>query len=81
MSFLTVKTIPLFLIMAFFAITFLQSAVDKVLDWKGNLGFLTGHFKNSPIAKQVPLMLGALTLTEFVSGFACSYALLRLFEL
>jgi hypothetical protein len=34
---------------AFFCILFLQSGVDKVLDWKGNLDWLTGHFAKSPL--------------------------------
>lgn len=76
---ITVKMIPHFLIMTFFAITFLQSAVDKIIDWKGNLGFLTGHFKNSPVAKQVPILLGSLTLVEFLSGLFCVYAIIRMF--
>ncbi|MCB9230757.1 MAG: DoxX family protein [Bacteroidia bacterium] len=52
----------------FFAILFLQSGLDKVLDWKGNLGWLTGHFEKSPLAKMVPALLGTLTLLEVLTG-------------
>lgn len=69
---------PHFLIMIFFAITFLQSAIDKAMDWNGNLAWLNGHFKNSPLGSQVKVMLGALTLVEFASGLSCAYALVRL---
>ena len=73
------QIIALALLLGFFVITFLQSAVDKVVDWKGNLEFLTGHFSRSPLAKLVPAMLGSLTVIEFISGLACCYGIIRLF--
>lgn len=56
------------LIFLFFAVLFLQSGLDKVTDWKGNLAWLTGHFSKSPIAGIVPMMLGLLTAMELLSG-------------
>jgi len=50
------------------AITFLQSGLDKVLDWKGNLGWLTGHFSKSPLRGVVAPMLATLTLLELAAG-------------
>ena len=52
----------------FFAIVFLQSGVDKCLDYKGNLGWLKGHFEKSPLASFVPLLLLVLTITELLAG-------------
>lgn len=57
---------------AFFAILFLQSGIDKVTDWKGNLDWLTGHFEKSPLAGMVPMMLGTLTLIEVSTGIAAA---------
>ena len=56
------------LISAFFAILFLQSGIDKVLDRKGNLDWLTGHFAKSPLAGMVPLLLGVITIMELAAG-------------
>ncbi|MGB0918772.1 MAG: DoxX family protein [Flavobacteriales bacterium] len=56
------------LVSVFFAILFLQSGLDKVIDWKGNLEWLTGHFANSFLAKTVPLLLATLTLVEIAAG-------------
>lgn len=56
------------LISAFFAILFLQSGIDKILDRKGNLEWLTGHFAKSPLAGTVPLLLGVITLMELAAG-------------
>jgi hypothetical protein len=50
------------------AITFLQSGVDKVVDWKGNLGWLTGHFSKSLLRGVVKPLLLVLTLLELASG-------------
>jgi hypothetical protein len=42
--------------------------LDKVIDWKGNLEWLTGHFSKSLLSGMVPMMLGTLTLVEIVAG-------------
>jgi putative oxidoreductase len=54
------------LVLLFLIITFLQSGIDKLTDWKGNVGFITGHFKNSPLKNMVPLLL--LTVLIFEIG-------------
>ena len=53
---------------AFLAILFLQSGIDKVLDRRGNLEWLTGHFAKSPLAGTVPLLLGVITILELLAG-------------
>jgi hypothetical protein len=53
---------------AFFAILFLQSGLDKVFDWQGNLSWLKEHFAKSLLKGMVPLLLGVLTLMEVASG-------------
>ncbi|QSQ17779.1 DoxX family protein [Myxococcus landrumensis] len=63
---------------AFLAILFLQSGADKVVDWKGNLGWLTGHFAKSPLRGVVPLMLGVITLMELASGALSAAGLVSL---
>jgi hypothetical protein len=57
---------------AFLAILFLQSGLDKVVDFKGNLGWLQGHFAKSPLRGQVAPMLVVITLTETAAGIACA---------
>ena len=51
------------------SILFIQSGLDKVFDWKGNLGWLTGHFSKTFIAGMVPMMLATITVLELASGF------------
>lgn len=53
---------------AFLAILFLQSGIDKVVDRRGNLEWLTGHFAKSPLAGVVPAMVTAITILEIAAG-------------
>jgi hypothetical protein len=51
------------------SILFIQSGLDKVLDWKGNLEWLTGHFSKTFLAGTVPIMLATITVMELATGF------------
>ena len=53
---------------AFLAILFLQSGIDKIIDLRGNLEWLKGHFAKSPLAGLVPLLLTAIMLLEVAAG-------------
>ena len=53
---------------AFLAILFLQSGIDKVVDRRGNLEWLQGHFAKSPLAGVVPLLLSVITILELAAG-------------
>jgi hypothetical protein len=57
---------------AFMAILFLQSGIDKILHYKGNLAYFTDHFKNSPLRNTVLLLLPTLTFLEVLSGILCT---------
>ena len=54
--------------LALLAILFLQSGLDKVFDYKGNKAYLTGHFKNSPLASTVGLLMPVITILEVAAG-------------
>ena len=53
---------------AFLAILFLQSGIDKVVDRRGNLEWLRGHFVKSPLARVVPAMVFGITILELAAG-------------
>jgi hypothetical protein len=63
---------------AFFAILFLQSGIDKVVDRRGNVEWLTAHFARSPVAGHVSLMLTLLTAVELAAGGASTVGALVL---
>jgi hypothetical protein len=52
----------------FLAILFLQSGIDKIVDHRGNLEWLKGHFAKSLLAGVVPVLFAALTLFEVAAG-------------
>jgi len=52
----------------FLAILFLQSGIDKIIDYRGNLEWLKGHFAKSPLAGVVPVLLTAITCLEVAAG-------------
>lgn len=56
------------LVAAFLAILFLQSGIDKIVDRRGNLEWLKGHFAKSPLAGMVPLMVFVIMLLEVAAG-------------
>jgi uncharacterized membrane protein YphA (DoxX/SURF4 family) len=50
-------------------ILFIQSGLDKVFDWKGNVEWLTGHFSKTFLNGTVPLMLAVIMVMELTTGF------------
>ena len=73
MSLLINSTETVFLIVqvfavSFLAILFLQSGLDKVLDKKENLDWLSSHFANSPFKNFVPVLFFTITVFELLSG-------------
>ncbi len=62
----------------FLAVLFLQSGIDKCVDFSGNLAWLQGHFSKSPLRAQVKGMLLVVLIAEVVAG---ALALLGAIEL
>lgn len=67
------------LILLFLIVPFLQSGIDKIIDWKGNLSFLKDHFKNSPFKNSVPLLLGVILVLEIVSSIIMGFGVYELY--
>jgi hypothetical protein len=53
---------------AFLAVLFLQSGIDKIVDRRGNLEWLKGHFAKSPLAGVVPALVTTITILEVAAG-------------
>ena len=73
------KFAPHLLILMFLAITFLQSGIDKISDWNGNLSFLKEHFSKTFLRKSVPLMLGAILFGEIIVGFLSIIGVIQIY--
>lgn len=71
--------LSLFSICMFVLVTlWLQSGLDKVTDFKGNLDWLNGQFSKTPFKKIVKSLLVILTMLEVSTGII---ALVSIFEL
>lgn len=53
---------------AFLAVLFLQSGLDKVLDWKGNKSYIGGYFEKTPLRRFSTFLLFVITLLEVTAG-------------
>lgn len=64
--------------LAFLSILFLQSGLDKVFNYKGNLDYFKSHFAKSPLKNTVGLMMPAITLLEVAAGVLSAAGLVML---
>ena len=60
------------------AITFIQSGYDKVIDWKGNVEWLKGHFSQTILKNQVPQALLMILVLEILAG---AFAVIGIIEI
>ena len=67
---LILKNLPALFATLLVAILFIQSGLDKVFDWKGNMEWLTGHFSKTFLSSFVWIMLAKLTVLELATGIA-----------
>ncbi len=67
-----VQNLPALLAALFLAILFIQSGLDKVFDWKGNVEWLTGHFSKTFLAPFTKFMVAKITVLELLTGFAAA---------
>jgi hypothetical protein len=65
-------TLVKMLVPAFMSILFLQSGLDKVFNYSGNLAYFTDHFKNNPLSKTVKILTPIITFLEILAGFLCA---------
>lgn len=56
------------LILIALIVTFLQSGIDKIVDWKGNLSWLKEHFNGTLLQNLVPLALGTILIVEVAAA-------------
>ena len=65
------EKIAFIFVLAFFLIVFIQSALDKVFDYKGNLSFLNDSLGSFFSKQLITLALISVTILELTSGLLC----------
>ncbi len=73
------KNLPALFAAVLVSILFIQSGLDKVFDWKGNLEWLTGHFSKTFLAGMVPMMLATVMLMELATGMLAAAGIVYFF--
>lgn len=66
------------LLLIFLVISFVQSGIDKLFDWSGNLSWLKSHFLKTAFKDIVPFLLGLLTFLEMAAGVLCALGIIEL---
>ena len=65
------QNVTFLFVLAFFLIVFLQSGLDKIIDYKGNLAFLKNLFKAFFPPPLISVALISVTILEIFSGVLC----------
>lgn len=73
------KHLPALFCALLVSILFIQSGLDKVFDWNGNLSWLTGHFSKTFLRGTVPMMLAAVTVMELAAGILAAVGIVYFF--
>ena len=71
-----IKNLPALFSALLASILFIQSGLDKVFDWKGNLEWLTGHFSKTFLSGIVPMMLATITVMELATGLLAAVGII-----
>ncbi|MDQ3108312.1 MAG: DoxX family protein [Bacteroidota bacterium] len=69
----------LILAAAFLSITFLQSGLDKVFDYKSNLSFMKEQFSKTFLKSMIGILLPVILLCELITGFFCVFGAILLY--
>jgi uncharacterized membrane protein YphA (DoxX/SURF4 family) len=67
------------LVLVFLAVTFIQSAYDKVFGWQGNVDWLKGHFAQSILKNNVSFALFIILILELLTGILTLVGCVELF--
>ena len=73
---LIAKNLPALFSALLVSILFIQSGLDKVFDWKGNLEWLTGHFSKTFLSGMVPMMFATITIMEIATGLLAAVGII-----
>jgi hypothetical protein len=55
----------------FLTITFLQSGLDKIFDYKGNLSFMKEQFSKTFLRSMIGIFLPVILICELITGIIC----------
>lgn len=69
---------PRIAVSIFFAILFIQSGLDKVLNFRENISWLFTHFSQTFLSSGVPIVFALLTICEVAAGVLSGFGAIYL---
>jgi len=66
------------IILAFLAIVFLESSIDKITNWKGNIKWMKPHFSKTILKNKVRFSLGIILFFEITTGILAILSILSI---
>ncbi len=66
------------LLLLFLIITFLQSGLDKMFDWNGNISWLKGHFSATFLKNMVPFLVATILVLEMIAAILCVFGVYQI---
>lgn len=69
----------LLLVAGFMSITFLQSGLDKIFDYKGNLSWMKEQFSKTLLKNTIGIFLPVILFFELVTGLICLIGIVQIF--
>ena len=67
------------LILIFLAVTFIQSAYEKIFYWQDNIDWLRGLFEKTFLKNYMVLVTGVLVILELLAGIFSSVGVVQIF--
>ena len=67
------------LVLAFLTITFLQSGIEKVTDWKGSLSYIKSVFEKTFLKNSIRLALVVVIIGEIIGGLLCLVGMIQIY--
>ncbi len=67
------------LVLAFIVITFLQSGIDKITDWQGNVSYIKSVFEKTFLSKMSTFLLVIVTIGEMVAGILAMVGIIKIY--
>lgn len=66
---ISVTNAPILILLLFFAITFIQSGVDKFINTQGNIDWFKSQFKDTFLNALIVPSFWLITIQEIIAGF------------
>ncbi len=69
------------LVLGFIVVTFLQSGIDKITDWQGNVSYIKSVFEKTFLHRTTTFLLVVVTIGEMVAGILAIIGIVKIYTI